>query len=187
MNKDFMYGVGKVSINGADVGYIKKESFDINGQKGEVAKVEAEQVPGASVLIIPQSNGTIAPKFILIHLKYENIKQLSGGTVHYAKTDTEKKTPIGWTPQSELLLLSGYVQIDLVSGQSILIPKAVLMSNLAGKLTLKETAEVDCAMEIEQPSEGKPYGIFDTSSLPAKWVSDHIVPKDESIELTAKG
>ena len=35
------------------VGYIEKNSFDMGGQKPESAKIEAEQVPGTPVLIIP--------------------------------------------------------------------------------------------------------------------------------------
>lgn len=178
-----MYGVGKVSINDVAVGYIKKDSFDLNGKKGDFAEIEAEQVPGAAVLVIPQSNGTIAPKFILIQLKYKNIKELSGGTVHYAKTDADKKSPIGWSAPSDIVVLKGWIQIDLVSGQSILIPQANIMSNLGGKLVLKETAELDCEMKIEQPAEGKPWGVYDTASLPADWVSKHIVPKDELVEV----
>lgn len=186
MSKDFMYGVGKVSINDVVVGYIKKDSFDLNGKKGEMAEIEAEQVPGVAVLLIPQSNGTIAPKFLLIQLKYENICSLLGGFVHYAKTDTEKKKPIGWSAPSSLVVIKGYVQIDLVSGHSVLIPQAVLSSNLGGKLTLTGTAELDCEMKIEQPAEGNPYGIYDTDSLPACWTSDHILPIEELVDVTGK-
>lgn len=47
MNKNFMYGIGAVKYNDFVIGYIEKGSFDLNGQKAEAAKIEAEQAPGA--------------------------------------------------------------------------------------------------------------------------------------------
>ena len=65
------------------MGYSEINSFDIGGQKPESAKIEAEQVPGTPVLIIPQSNGSIAPTFNVIQLNYENLHSLLGCTMHY--------------------------------------------------------------------------------------------------------
>ena len=136
-----MYGVGAVKYKDFVVGYIEKNSFDMGGQKPESAKIEAEQVPGTPVLIIPQSNGSIAPTFNVIQLNYENLHSLLGGTMHYKEEDSEKKTPIGWTAPTAAVLLTGPWEIALVSGQSILIPNGTLLSNLGGKLTLTETAK----------------------------------------------
>ena len=136
MNKNFMYGVGAVKYKDFVVGYIEKNSFDMGGQKPESAKIEAEQVPGTPVLIIPQSNGSIAPTFNVIQLNYENLHSLLGGTMHYKEEDSEKKTPIGWTAPTAAVLLTGPWEIALVSGQSILIPNGTLLSNLGGKLPL---------------------------------------------------
>ena len=61
MNKNFMYGIGAVKYKDFTIGYIEKNSFDLGGKKPEAAKIEAEQVQGAPVLVIPQSNGGIAP------------------------------------------------------------------------------------------------------------------------------
>ena len=74
MNKNFMYGIGAVKYNDFVIGYIEKGSFDLNGQKAEAAKIEAEQAPGAPVLIIPQSNGSIAPTFNVIQTDYKNLQ-----------------------------------------------------------------------------------------------------------------
>lgn len=49
-----MYGIGAVKYKDFVVGYIEKGSFDLGGQKPEAAKIEAEQVPGAPVLVIAQ-------------------------------------------------------------------------------------------------------------------------------------
>ena len=124
-----MYGVGAVKYKDFVVGYIEKNSFDMGGQKPESAKIEAEQVPGTPVLIIPQSNGSIAPTFNVIQLNYENLHSLLGGTMHYKEEDSEKKTPIGWTAPTAAVLLTGPWEIALVSGQSILIPNGTLLSN----------------------------------------------------------
>lgn len=93
MNKNFMYGLGAVKYKDFVVGYIEPGSFDMGGVKPESTKINAEQVPGTPVLIIPQSNGSIAPTFNVIQLNYENLHKLLGGSLHYKKEDTEKKTP----------------------------------------------------------------------------------------------
>lgn len=166
MNKDFMYGVGAVKYKGAGVGYIAKDSFDMGGTKPESAEIEAEQMPGAPVLIIPQSNGKIAPKFDMIQLNFENLQQLLGGSLHKESGNT-----VGWTAPVAALVLEGPWQIDLVSGQSILIPNATLLSNLGGKLSLKETAKIEVELKVAMPSAANtpPYGIYETGKLPEEW------------------
>ena len=73
MNKNFMYGIGAVKYKDFTIGYIEKNSFDLGGKKPEAAKIEAEQVQGAPVLVIPQSNGGIAPTFNVIQMNYSNL------------------------------------------------------------------------------------------------------------------
>lgn len=178
MNKNFMYGIGAVKYKDFTVGFIGKGSFDLGGKKGEVAKIEAEQVPGAPVLIIPQSNGTISPTFDVIQLDFENIRNLLGGSLHYAKEDTEKKTPVGWTAPSAAIRMTGPWEIALVSGQSILIPNGTLLSDLGGKLTLTETAKIECGLEVALPEDGsQPYGIYETAQLPDEWKSFKLPPQ----------
>ena len=126
MNKNFMYGIGAVKYKDFTIGYIEKNSFDLGGKKPEAAKIEAEQVQGAPVLVIPQSNGGIAPTFNVIQMNYSNLHKLLGGSLHYKKEDSEKKTPIGWTAPSEVLVMQGPWELSLVSGQSVLIPNATL-------------------------------------------------------------
>ena len=120
MNKNFMYGIGAVKYKDFVVGYIEKGSFDLGGQKPEAAKIEAEQVPGAPVLIIPQSNGSIAPTFNVIQMDYKNLHALLGGSLHYKKDDSEKKNPVGWTaPQAAGVIHTdfekGFIKADIVS------------------------------------------------------------------------
>lgn len=176
MNKNFMYGLGLVKYNDFVIGYIEKGSFDLNGQKPEATKIEAEQVPGAPVLVIPQSNGSIAPTFNVIQTDYKNLHTLRGGTLHYAKEDSEKKNPIGWTAPQAALLMQGPFELALVSGRSILIPNGTLLSNLGGKLTLTETAKIECTLEVAMPEDGsQPYGVFDSEALPEEW-REHKLP-----------
>lgn len=176
MNKNFMYGLGAVKYKDFVIGYIEKGSFDLNGQKPEAAKIEAEQAPGAPVLIIPQSNGSIAPTFNVIQTDYKNLHALLGGTLHYAKEDSQKKNPAGWTAPQAALLMQGPFELALVSGRSILIPNGTLLSNLGGKLTLTETAKIECTLEVAMPEDGsQPYGVFDTGALPEEW-AQHKLP-----------
>ena len=166
MNKDFMYGIGAVKYKGTEVGYIGKNTFDMGGSKPESTNIEAEQVPGAPVLVIPQSNGKIAPKFDMIQLTLENLQQLLGGTLH---KDGEKV--VGWTAPRAAMVMEGPWELELVSGQSILIPNATLLSDLAGKLTLTETAKIEVELKVSMPSAAKvpPYGVFDSKHLPSTW------------------
>lgn len=175
-NKKFMYGIGLVKYGDFEIGYIEKNSFDLGGQKGEVTKIEAEQRPGVPVLVIPQSNGTISPTFNIIQLDYENLQKVLGGYLHYAAEDSSKTTPIGWTAPKEIIQLSGPWELSLVSGKSILLPNALLLSDLGGKLTLTETAKLECSLEPMVPEDGgQPYGVFDSGSLPAEW-KNHKLP-----------
>ena len=182
MNKNFMYGIGAVKYKGTKVGYIEKNSFDLGGSKPEVAKIEAEQCPGASVLNIPQSNGKIAPNFNMIQLNFESLKQFLGGALH-----KKGETTTGWTAPSSTIILAGPWEIALVSGQSILIPNATLLSDLGGKLALTETAKIEVSLEISMPTtkDVPPYGVFSSDELPEEWseANGWLLPKDESAVL----
>lgn len=170
MNKNFMYGIGAVKYKGFTVGYIEKNSFDLGGVKPEATKIEAEQVPGTPVLVIPQSNGSIAPTFNVIQLNYANLHKLLGGALHYKAGDAEKKEPIGWSAPTAAMLMEGPWELALVSGQSVLIPNGTLLSNLGGKLTLTETSKIECTLEVAMPAEGgQPYGVFNTADIPEEW------------------
>ena len=127
-------------------------------------------MPGAPVLIIPQSNGSIAPTFNVIKMDYKNLHALLGGSLHYKKEDIEKNTPVGWTAPQAAILMQGPWELSLVSGQSVLIPNGTLLSNLGGKLTLTETAKIECTLEVAVPEDGsQPYGVFDTEAIPDVW------------------
>lgn len=161
-----MYGIGAVKYKGKKVGYIAKNSFDMGGTKPESTDIEAEQVPGTPVLVLPQSNGKIAPKFDMIQLNFESLEQLLGGTLHKSGEKT-----VGWTAPRAAMVMEGPWELSLVSGQSILIPNATLLSDLAGKLTLTETAKIEVELKVSMPSAANvpPYGVFASDSLPDEW------------------
>lgn len=177
MNKDFMYGIGAVKYKGKPVGYIAKNSFDMGGTKPESTDIEAEQVPGAPVLVIAQSNGKIAPKFDMIQLNFESLEQLLGGKLH---KNGEKV--VGWTAPRAAMVMEGPWGLELVSGQSVLIPNATLLSDLAGKLTLTETAKIEVELKVAMPSAANvpPYGVFASDSLPTEWseTGNWLLPED---------
>ena len=177
MNKDFMYGIGAVKYKGKEVGYIAKNSFDLGGTKPESTGIEAEQVPGPPVLVIAQSNGKIAPKFDMIRLNFESLEQFLGGKLHKSGEKV-----VGWTAPIAAMVMEGPWEIALVSGQSILIPNATLLSDLGGKLTLTETAKIEIELKVAMPSAAKvpPYGIFASDSLPTEWseANGWLLPED---------
>lgn len=182
MNNNFMYGIGEVRYRGTKIGYIAKNSFDLGGVKPEAAEIEAEQVPGSPVLVIAQSNGKIGPKFDMIQLTFESLQQLLGGRL--LKNSDNMIT--GWTAPRSAMVLEGPWELKLVSGQSILIPNATLLSDLAGKLTLTETAKIEVELKVAMPAEDgvPPYGVFNSDALPAEWTtgSKYSLPKETADE-----
>lgn len=167
MNKNFMYGIAAVLYNGQGLGYIAKGSFDLGGTKPESTEIEAEQAPGSPVLVIPNSNGKIAPKFDIIQLNFAALHQLLGGQLVTGE-DGEVK---GWTAPVSAMVMEGAWELQLVSGQSVLIPNATLLADLGGKLTLNETAKVEVELKVALPAEAgvPPYGVFNTDALPNEW------------------
>lgn len=182
MNNNFMYGIGEVRYRGTKIGYIAKNSFDLGGVKPEAAEIEAEQVPGSPVLVIAQSNGKIGPKFDMIQLSFESLQQLLGGRL--LKNNDKEIT--GWTAPRSAMVMEGPWELKLVSGQSILIPNATLLSDLAGKLTLTETAKIEVELKVAMPTEEgvPPYGVFDSNALPDEWTtgSKYSLPKETADE-----
>ena len=91
-NKDFLYGLSKMTFAGKTVGYIEKDSFEWGGKAPESVDVDAEQVPDAPVLTLVQKNSTVEPKFNMIQLNYENMAALLGG--HATATGWEAPTDL---------------------------------------------------------------------------------------------
>ena len=156
--KKFIDGLGRLLFNGVVIGYIEKGSFDWGGTKGESTDIEAEQVPNAPVFSLVTKNSSLAPTFNLIQLDYKGLKQVAGGTLV-----GPEEAPTGWKAPAELVELRGETVIDFVSGQTWTAPNTLLMSNLAGKLTLSEVSKMECQLKVNAPEDGgSPYEINDT-------------------------
>ena len=157
-NKNFIYGIAKVTFENKEIGYIEKGSWEWGGTKPESVEVEAEQVPDAPVLTLLQKNGMISPSFSLIKLDYASLQQVLGGT-------TTGTTPnfTAWNAPTSLIQLSGEWKINFVSGQTMTIPNGTLIANLGGKLTLTEVSKVECQIKVNKPEgNAAPYSIADT-------------------------
>ncbi len=153
----FMYGLHKFEFDGKLLGYISKDSFDWGGAKGEALKVNAEQVPGQPVLILQQSNSTIAPSFDLIQIDADNIAAALGGTVEDGK----------WHAPTELVQNIAPAKITTFSGHIIEMPKVMLNSNLEGGLKLSEVSHIKVELEVMQPDDGSsPYTIDGIAASP---------------------
>lgn len=158
MSKDFIYGIASVKFGDQLIGYIEKGSWDWGGQKPESVDIEAEQVPDAPVLTLLQKNGTVSPTFNLIQMDYKNLKAVLGG-----KLTPSDDAPTGWEAPTELIQISGKWEIKFVSGQTMTIPNGLILSSLAGKLTLTEVSKIECQLKINKPVEGgAPYKIVDS-------------------------
>jgi hypothetical protein len=156
-NKRFIYGIGEVTFNGKQLGYIEKGSWDWGGTKPESTDIEAEQVPDAPVLVLANKNGSISPTFNLIQLDYENLHLALGGELVGSEG-----AYTGWKAPTSVIQLSGAVVIKFASGQKCTIPNAQLLSNLSGKLTLTEVSKIECQLKVMKPENGgAPYEIAD--------------------------
>lgn len=152
MNENFIYGIASLKINNVLIGYIEKGSFQWGGTAPESVDVEAEQVPAAPVLVLLQKNGTIAPQFNLIQLNPTNLQAVMGGTL----TSSNKK----WNAPSDLVSVTGPVEITTQSGAVIGIPNATVQANLNGNLTLTEVSKVQVTLKVLAPDGGgSPYSI----------------------------
>ena len=162
VNKNFLYGLSKLSFGTKEVGWIEKDSFDFNGKQPESVDINAEQVPDAPVLTLAQSNGTIVPKFNMIQLNYANLVLLLGGKLIKKQASDPDDKAIGWEAPKDLIQLSGPWKIETPAGKKIEIANGTLVSNLGGKLSLKEVAKIECQLNVLKPEDGSaPYSIKD--------------------------
>ena len=107
--------------------------------------------------------------------------------MHYKTEDSEKKNPVGWTAPQTAILMQGPWELSLVSGQSVLIPTGTLLSNLGGKLTLTETAKIECTLEVAMPEDGsQPYGVFYADALPDEWKQYKLPAAEAAASVPAK-
>ena len=90
----------------------------------------------------------------MIQMDYKNLHKLLGGSLHYKSTDVSKETRSARTAPSAAMVMQGPWELALVSGKSVLMPNATLLSNLGGKLTLTETAKIECTLEVAMPADG---------------------------------
>lgn len=131
-----------VKIGENDIGFIEEDSFDLGGQAGETTEVKASQVPGAPVLVIPKSNGTIKPTFDLIYIKYENMVKVMGGELVKTSVAKSGETVTGWKAPGALVQVTDKVVIYTFSGHKITIPNGTISAYLGDKLTLSGVAKI---------------------------------------------
>lgn len=157
---DFMYGLAVVKVGEKTLGYIEENSFKLNGAKGEVTKINAAQKHGGPVLVIPKSNGTIAPSFDLIQMDYENMAALMGGEV--VKTSDSAAT--GWKAPSKLVQITSPLTIQTDSSHEVKIKKAFVSAYIDGDLNLDSVSKVKVEVEVMIPDDGsEPYSIDDVA------------------------
>lgn len=162
MSQEFIFGVAQVKFaTGAgvpeEIGYIESESFDLGGQAGEMVEVNAAQVKGSPVFVIPKKNGSIKPKFELIQINYNKLVILMGGSVQGTAL-----APTGWNAPSELVKISGHLQVVTDSGHLLDIPNGQIMAYPGDKINLSGVVKVYCEVTPMLPTGGgSPYSISD--------------------------
>lgn len=135
----FLYGLAKLEMGTVDLGFVDNDSFDMGGQKATTTEINAAQVKGVPVLVIPQKNGMIKPTFNLIDLKYENLQKVMGGTLVGTSPNYT-----GWKAPVDVVRVEGAFTITSDSGQKISIPNGLLLANLSDKLTTTGVVKIAC-------------------------------------------
>jgi hypothetical protein len=156
MTQEFLYGLAqlKFAVTGTpeEIGYIEEGSFDLGGQAGETTEVNAAQVKGSPVLVLPKKNGSIKPSFDLIQINYAKLAILMGGVA----------SATGWEAPSTLTQVRGHAEIYTDSGHLIDIPACTLVAYPNDKLTLEGVAKIHCELTPVQSTPGAaPYSISD--------------------------
>ena len=144
-----MYGLAAVKLDDLLLGYIEEGSFKLNGAKGEVTEINAAQKHGGPVLVIPKSNGTIAPSFDLIQMDYDNMATLMGGAV----VKTGEQTT-GWSAPSALVQTSGKLTIQTDSSHEIVVKKAFVSAYIDGDLSLGSVSKIKVETKALIPDDG---------------------------------
>jgi hypothetical protein len=152
----FLYGLAefKFAVTGTpeSIGYIEEDSFDLGGKAGETVEINAAQVKGSPVLVLPKKNGTIKPAFNLIEINYQKLALIMGGTA----------TVDGWAAPSELAQVRGHAEIYTDSGHLIDIPLCIMTAYPADKLAMSAVAKIHCELTPVQSTAGTaPYSISD--------------------------
>ena len=162
MTKEFLFGLDKFKFSPdatppAELGYIEEGSFDLGGQAGETVEINAAQVKGSPVLVIPKKNGSIKPAFDLIQIVYAQLVKVLGGEI-----EGTLQAPTGWKAPSKLVNISGHAQIETDSGHLIDIPKAQVTAYPNDKLSLDGVAKIHVELTPIQSAPGvAPYTITD--------------------------
>jgi len=166
-----MYGIGSVELDGEPLGYIEKDSWEWNGEKGSRVDVEAEQVPDQPVLVLRETGAVLRPTFNLIELDYGTLERALGGerrvdgalSAHSGGTLTAHSGAVltgagggreAWECGTGVAWACGEWTIRLVSGQVVTIPKGLLRANLGGRLSLGEVSRLECELAVMLPDEG---------------------------------
>jgi hypothetical protein len=157
-----MYGVGLLKFKGETLGYILKDSFNMNPTKGETSKVWAEQVQSAPVKSLAGTNGTIAPSFNLIEIDYEVMQSILGGTL--VRTG---ETVTGWKAPREVITIEGEFVIETKSKHRITIFNGLLQGTLGGGLNMTSVSQIEVAIEVQMPDDPDeaPYQIEDIAEI----------------------
>jgi hypothetical protein len=160
MAQDFMYGLDefKFAVTGlpTSLGYIEEDSFDLGGKAGETIEINAAQVKGSPVLVLPKKNGTIKPTFNLIQIDYQKLALIMGGTA----------TEDSWDAPSELAQVIGHAEIYTDSGHLLDIPMCTMVAYPTDKLSLSGVVKIKCELTPIQSAAGvSPYSFSDAPDV----------------------
>jgi hypothetical protein len=164
MAQDFLFGLSQfLFLRDGDagdpvtLGYIEEDSFDLGGQAGETTEVNAAQVKGSPVLVLPKKNGSIKPAFDLIEIQYPALAKVMGGTCSGGQG-----TETGWNAPADLVQVKGHAQIITDSGHLIDIPAAQVTAYPTDKLSLSNVAKIHVELTpVQSAPNAAPYSISD--------------------------
>ncbi len=144
-NNGLIYGVGKVTFGGKEIGWLSQEGLQPKGEAKQTTPVYAAQVHDGPVDELVSTPSTVAFGFKLIQLNPEMCKDLFGGTIN--SVDGAYEAPDGFED------LEGAFTVECVSGHTIEIPRARLSGELADSISMSGVLSYDCTVTCLKPTE----------------------------------
>ena len=136
-NNGLIYGVGKVTFGGKEIGWLSQEGLQPKGEAKQTTPVYAAQVHDGPVDELVSTPSTVAFGFKLIQLNPEMCKDLFGAY----------EAPDGFED------LEGAFTVECVSGHTIEIPRARLSGELADSISMSGVLSYDCTVTCLKPTE----------------------------------
>lgn len=144
-NNGLIYGIGKLSFCGKEIGWISQDGLAPAGEDVQTTPIYAAQVTDGPVDELVTSPGSTAFTFTLIQLNAQSCVDLLGGEVS-AKDGA-------YEPPESFTNLEGPFVVDCVSGHKIEIPRGKISGKITNNINMSGVLGFACTVKCLKPTE----------------------------------